>query len=71
MADIHSTRQIAEFLGTDEWRIRRLFESGTLKEPPRFAGRRAIPSSLIPAIVDALRSRGWLAEAARPEGASA
>lgn len=60
MAEIYSTRQVAEFLGTDEWRVRRLFENGTLKEPPRFAGRRAITAALIPAIVDALRARGWL-----------
>ncbi len=55
-----STRQVAEFLGTDEWRIRRLFEDGTLPEPDRFAGRRIISSVMVPAIVDALRNRGWL-----------
>jgi len=60
MSGIHSTREVAEFLDTDEWRVRRLFEDGTLAEPSRFAGKRAIPSSLVPAIVDALRRRGWL-----------
>lgn len=60
MPDIHSTREVAEFLGTDEWRVRRLFEDGTLQEPQRFAGKRAIPANLIPQIVDALRARGWL-----------
>ena len=55
-----TTREVAEILGTDEWRVRRLFEDGTLPEPPRFAGKRAISSDLIPAIVDGLRLRGWL-----------
>lgn len=60
MAKIYSTRQVADFLGTDEWRVRRLFEDGTLSEPHRFAGKRAIPNDLIPDIVDRLRDRGWL-----------
>jgi hypothetical protein len=57
---VRSTREVADFLGTQTWRVRRLFEDGTLAEPARFAGKRAIPASLIPAIVDALRERGWL-----------
>lgn len=57
---LYSTREVAEVIGTDEWRVRRLFEDGTLEEPQRFAGKRAIPSSLVPLIVDALRKRGWL-----------
>ncbi len=60
MSGQFTTREIAETLGTDTWRIRRLFEDGTLAEPARFAGKRAIPGSMIPLIVDALRSRGWL-----------
>ncbi len=55
-----TTRELAEFLGTDEWRVRRLFELGVVDEPPRFAGKRVIPRSHIPAIVDGLRARGWL-----------
>ena len=72
MTQNHTTREVAEFLGTDEWRIRRLFQSGTIPEVPRFAGKRAIPPERIAGIVDALRERGWLdadqgsrAEAAR------
>lgn len=57
---IYSTRDAAEILGTDEWRIRRLFEDRTLPEPQRFAGRRVITPDLMPVIVDALRARGWL-----------
>jgi len=57
---IYSTRDAAQFLGTDEWRIRRLFEDGTLPEPQRFAGRRVITPDMMPSIVDALRARGWL-----------
>ncbi|MFZ1933400.1 MAG: hypothetical protein WAU84_06625, partial [Thermoguttaceae bacterium] len=45
-----------------------LFELGILSEPQRIGGRRLIPKSRIPEIVDALRKHGWLpqtAEAAR------
>ena len=60
MAQNHTTREVAEFLGTDEWRIRRLFQSGAIPEVPRFAGKRAIPPERVSGIVDALRKRGWL-----------
>lgn len=60
MQQIFSTRELADLLGTREWRVRRLFEDGTLPEPGRFAGKRAIPRELIPGIVDRLRDRGWL-----------
>ena len=60
MRSFLSTREVAELLSTETWRVRRLFEDGTLPEPGRFAGKRAIPGSSIPAIVDALRARGWL-----------
>jgi len=63
MSSIFTTREIADLLSTDEWRVRRLFEDGTLNDPPRFAGKRAIPREMIPAILDALRSRGWLNKA--------
>lgn len=62
-----STRETAEAVGltaADEWRVRRLFEDGTLPEPGRFAGKRVIPAKIIPQIVDALRARGWLPAAA-------
>jgi len=70
MPAIFTTRELADLLGTDEWRIRRLFESGALAEPARFAGKRAIPRELIPTIVDLLRARGWLPTQA-PAGATA
>jgi len=60
VTSIYTTREVGLVLGVEEWRVRRLFEDGTLAEPPRFGGKRAIPSTLIPAIVDALRDRGWL-----------
>lgn len=63
MQDSSTTRELADFLGTEAWRIRRLFELGCLPEPPRFAGRRAIPRAWIPDVVEALRSRGWLPSA--------
>jgi len=60
MPAFFSTREVADLLGTETWRVRRLFEDGTLAEPGRFAGKRAIPRELIPAILDALRARGWM-----------
>ena len=60
MPNFFSTRDVARMLGTDEWRVRRLFEDGTLDEPDRFAGKREIAGESLPQIVDALRKRGWL-----------
>ena len=60
MSDLLTTRQVADMLGIAEWRVRRLFESGSLPEPQKFGGKRMILRALIPAIVDALRSRDWL-----------
>ena len=60
MPAFYSTREVADILGTREWRVRRLFEDGTLPEPGRFAGKRAIPRDSLPQILDKLRDRGWL-----------
>lgn len=60
MPHLLTTREVADLLGTDTWRVQRLFEEGSLPEPRRFAGRRVITPDLIPTIVDALRARGWL-----------
>ena len=60
MAKPRTTREVAEFLDTDTWRIQRLFEDKDVAEPPRFAGKRCIYGTQIPQIVDALRARGWL-----------
>jgi hypothetical protein len=63
MPTIFSTREVAELLGlprSETWRVRRLFEDGTLPEPGRFAGKRAIPRESVPRILDALRTRGWI-----------
>jgi hypothetical protein len=60
MSNFYSTRDVADLLGVKQWRVRRLFEDGTIAEPGRLAGRRAIPPELIPTIVDKLRARGWL-----------
>ncbi len=66
-----STREVADLFGTETWRVQRLFETGTLPEPPRFAGKRAIPRDMLPAIVDALRDRNWLPTAPQSETACA
>ena len=62
MQKLLTTRQVGNALGQAEWRIRRLFEDGTLPEPPKFGGKRAIDPALMPAIVSALIKRGWLPE---------
>ena len=63
----HNGRQTGPTLGATEQEaevaLRRLMvqlEDGTLVEPSRFAGKRAIPRRLLPQIVDALRDRNWL-----------
>jgi hypothetical protein len=60
MPNFLTTREIADMLGVETWRVRRLFETGSLEEPERFAGKRAIPSQLLPLIIDEMRRRGWL-----------
>lgn len=62
--ELHSTRDVADLLNVDLWRIQRIYENGDLPEPDRFAGKRVIPPSHVPLIVDALRRRGWLNKSA-------
>jgi hypothetical protein len=62
MPGFFSTREVADFLGVQTWQVCRLFEEGTLPEPFRCAGKRAIPSQKLPEIIDAMRRRGWLSE---------
>jgi len=63
-AELLTTRQVADALGTDEWRVRRLFEDRTLPEPPKFGGKRVISKRQLPRIAAAMRSRGWLTDSA-------
>jgi hypothetical protein len=58
MAEKRTTREIAELLGVETWRVQRLFSDGTLPEWARFAGKRTVPTTMLPQIVDALRDRG-------------
>jgi hypothetical protein len=62
---VTSIGELAEVLGIQSWRIARLFELGAIEEPPRISNRRAIPKTMIPAIVDALRARDWLPQSGR------
>lgn len=55
-----STGLLGDELGIQGWRIARLFELGIVPEPPRVAGRRLIPESMVPEIVRALTGKGWL-----------
>lgn len=54
-----TTQQVADLFGTQTWRVRRLFQVGRLPEPPRFAGKRAIPRAMLAEIGAALHERGW------------
>jgi len=69
MPEHFTTRDVAELYGVQEWQVRRLYESGDLADPPRFAGRRLISRSMLPGILDALRRRGWIPT--EPQGGSA
>jgi hypothetical protein len=60
MRSCFTTRELADLLHVDVWRIQRLFETGAVDEPSRFAGKRVISGDQIPSIVSNLRSRGWL-----------
>lgn len=62
MQNTFTTREIAILLDVPTWCIRRLFETRTVPDPRRFGGTRIISSVQIPAIIDALRGHGWLAE---------
>ena len=54
----------------EPWRVQRLFELRLFPDPPRIGGRRAIPESLQPEIIAAMRERGWLlAEIQEPANA--
>lgn len=64
MPHFFTTREVADLFKSQTWRVRRLYEDGTLPEPPRFAGKRAIPREQLPAIVDELRRRGWIEQEA-------
>ncbi len=55
-----STRDVADWLGIEEWRVRRVFEARLVPEPPRIGRHRAIPVDLLPLVIDALRAKGWL-----------
>lgn len=55
-----STAQIAELLDVKPWRVRRLFDRNILPDPPQVAGVRLVPRVMLPAIIDALRERGWM-----------
>ena len=56
-----TTTNVADVLGVEPWRVIRVFEEGLVPEPPKFARRRVITPELVPKIVTALRSKGWLA----------
>jgi hypothetical protein len=62
MGELYSTSQVAQMLGIEEWKVRRLFEDHTLPEPPRISGRRLISQRYIQTIRRACQARRWLEE---------
>ena len=64
-----TSRQAAEMLQVEHWRVMRLFESGSLSEPQRIGRLRAIPRADLADIADALRDRGWLPSNKKSPGA--
>ncbi len=60
MRALLSTQEAADLCGVPIHQVRRLFTLGDIPEPDRFAGKRAIPATMIPQIIDALRARGWI-----------
>lgn len=60
-----STTDVADMLGVERWRVIRVFEDGLVPEPPQFARRRVVTPDLVPLIVAALQSKGWLPEASK------
>lgn len=55
-----TTKQVADLLGIEEWRVRRLFETGEVAEAERFAGKRMIDGDRLVAIIDLLVAREWI-----------
>ncbi len=63
-----SLTDVARELDAPVWAVRRLFERGSLPEPPRVGRLRVFSPGDLPVIRRALVKAGYLAEAAR-EGA--
>jgi hypothetical protein len=68
MDHLLSTADAAELLGLAEWQARRLFEDGSLPEPPRFAGKRVVSRQLLRRIREAAIERGWIKDQAAARG---
>jgi len=60
MPEFFTTREVADLFESQTWKVRRLFEDGTLAEPPRFGRNRMIPRRLLPSILEELKARGWI-----------
>ena len=63
ISNILSTSDVAEIFSQPVWRIRRLYECGTLPEPERIGTARMISANTLPEIAAALREKGWISEA--------
>ena len=56
----YTTEQVARQLGVPQWKVRRLYEDGTLEEPQKFGNKRVILESMVVGIRLAMEKRGWL-----------
>ena len=62
MGNLFTTEETAKLLGLAQWQVRRLFEDGTMPEPPKFGNKRVISAKYLPTIRRACEKRGWLPE---------
>jgi DNA-binding transcriptional MerR regulator len=61
---------VAKHFGVTAWKVRRLFENGTLPQPARVGAYRVIPITDLPQIEAALRKCGYLPPEGRPPHAA-
>jgi DNA-binding transcriptional MerR regulator len=64
MSELMTIGEAAERLGgVQVWRLRRLYERGILREPPRVGRNRVVSSEDLPRLREALRAAGYLQQA--------
>jgi excisionase family DNA binding protein len=60
MSEMLTVPEIARRLGCETWKVRRLYEDGTLADPPRAGLTRLIPKAELARIRRLLLARGYL-----------
>lgn len=60
--NLFTTGEVGSILNQPTWRIRNILNEKSFPQCGRFAGKRAVPGTLIPLIAERLRERGFLKE---------